>query len=193
MPPMRSSEPGFPTLLRSIVGQQVSVQAARSIWTKLTTLIDPLTPATLLAAGETTLRAAGFSSQKIRYGLALANDVAEGTVDLDALDTLDDEAAIATLVRAKGVGRWTAEIYLMFALGRPDIMPGNDLGLIVAAQHLKRLRKRPEPKRMLKIAEPWRPWRTAAALLLWHYRHNMPDWSTPPAAATNARRQKQAA
>ena len=81
------------------------------------------------------------------------------------------------LCQAKGIGPWTAEIYLMFAHGRPDIMPGLDLGLVIAAQHLKKLRKRPDAKRLLKIAEAWRPWRSAAALLLWHYRRNMPDWS----------------
>ncbi|HEY4169647.1 MAG TPA: DNA-3-methyladenine glycosylase 2 family protein, partial [Reyranella sp.] len=90
---------------------------------------------------------------------------------------LDDTAAIAMLTQAKGIGPWTAEIYLMFAHGRPDIMPGLDLGLVIAAQHLKGLRNRPDAKRLLKIAEAWRPWRSAAALLLWHYRRNMPDWS----------------
>jgi DNA-3-methyladenine glycosylase II len=128
VPELREMPTGFGGLMRSIVGQQVSVHAARSI-------------------------------------------------DFEALHTLEDEAAIAMLCQAKGIGRWTAEIYLMFAHGRPDIMPGLDLGLVVAAQHLKRLRKRPDAKRLLKIAEPWRPWRSAAALLLWHYRRNMPDWS----------------
>ena len=87
---------------------------------------------------------------------------------------------VVALTQAKGIGPWTAEIYLMFAHGRPDIMPGLDLGLVVAAQHLKRLRKRPDAKRLLKIAEAWRPWRSAAALLLWHYRRSMPDWGAKP-------------
>ena len=177
LPPLRNAEPGFATLLRSIVGQQVSVHAARAIWERLAALIDPLTPEALLAAGEPALRQAGFSGQKIRYGLALATDIAEGRVDLVAVQQMDDEAAIAELVKAKGIGRWTAEIYLMFALGRHDIMPGADLGLMVAAQHLKRLRKRPDSQRLLRLAEPWRPWRTVAALMLWHYRRNMPDWA----------------
>ena len=90
------------------------------------------------------------------------------------------------LTQAKGIGRWTAEIYLMFAHGRPDIMPGLDLGLVIAAQHLKKMRKRPDAKRLVKIAEQWRPWRSAAALLLWHYRRNMPDWSAKaPKAEAN--------
>ena len=100
-----------------------------------------------------------------------------GRIDFAALDALDDTAAIAMLTQAKGIGPWTAEIYLMFAHARPDIMPGLDLGLVIAAQHLKKLRNRPDAKGLLKIAEQWRPWRSAAALLLWHYRRNMPDWS----------------
>ncbi len=177
VPPLRSAEPGFATLLRSIVGQQVSVHSARAIWEKLALLVDPLTPEALLAAGEPVLRQAGFSGQKIRYGLALAADVAAGRVDLGALQAMEDEIAIAELVKAKGIGRWTAEIYLMFALGRHDIMPGADVGLWVALQHLKSLPTRPDAKRLLQTAEAWRPWRSVAALTLWHYRRNMPDWA----------------
>ncbi len=177
LPALRSADPGFATLLRSIVGQQVSVHAARAIWEKLSALVDPLTPENLLAAGEPVLRQAGFSGQKIRYGLALAADIVEGRIDLDAIDQMEDEVAIAELVKLKGIGRWTAEIYLMFALGRHDIMPGADLGLWVALQHLKGFRKRPDAKRLLKVAEAWRPWRSVAALTLWHYRRNMPDWA----------------
>ena len=121
----------------------------------------------------------------MRYGRSLATDIVEGRIDFDALDDLDDAAAIAMLTQAKGIGPWTAEIYLMFAHGRPDIMPGLDLGLVVAAQHLKRLRKRPDAKRLLKIAEAWRPWRSAAALLLWHYRRSMPDWGPSPSRKTS--------
>jgi DNA-3-methyladenine glycosylase II len=134
-------------------------------------------PAAFLALSDEQLRAVGLSGAKMRYGRSLASDIAEGRIDFTNLDQLDDEAAIAMLTQAKGIGRWTAEIYLMFAHGRPDIMPGLDLGLVIAAQHLKKLRKRPDAKRLIKIAEPWRPWRSAAALLLWHYRRNMPDWS----------------
>jgi DNA-3-methyladenine glycosylase II len=177
LPPLRSAEPGFATLLRSIVGQQVSVHSARAIWDKLAVLVDPLTPENLLAAGEPVLRQAGFSGQKIRYGLALASDIVEGRVDLEALHEMEDESAIAELVKLKGIGRWTAEIYLMFALGRHDIMPGADLGLWVALQNLKGLRKRPDANKLLKVAEAWRPWRSVAALTLWHYRRNMPDWA----------------
>jgi DNA-3-methyladenine glycosylase II len=163
--------------MRSIVGQQVSVHAARSIWLRLESLLPGMEPAAFLALTDEQLRGVGLSNAKMRYGRALAADIVEGRIDFEKLAALDDAAAVAMLTQAKGIGPWTAEIYLMFAHGRPDIMPGLDLGLVIAAQHLKRLRKRPDAKRLLKIAEAWRPWRSAAALLLWHYRRNMPDWS----------------
>ncbi|MBM3650440.1 MAG: DNA-3-methyladenine glycosylase 2 family protein [Alphaproteobacteria bacterium] len=191
-PALRESPVGFSGLMRSIVGQQVSVHAARSIWLRLEAAVPSMAPADFLALGDEQLRAVGLSGAKMRYGRSLAADVVEGRIDFAVLSELDDEAAIAMLTQAKGIGRWTAEIYLMFAHGRPDIMPGLDLGLMVAAQHLKRLRKRPDAKRLVRIAEPWRPWRSAAALLLWHYRRNMPDWGTraPKAASTKERKAK---
>jgi DNA-3-methyladenine glycosylase II len=176
-PELREVPRGFGGLMRSIVGQQVSVHAARSIWLRLEALLPSMEPAAFLALGDEQLRAVGLSGAKMKYGRSLASDIVAGRIDFDALHELDDTAAIAMLTQAKGIGPWTAEIYLMFAHGRPDIMPGLDLGLVVAAQHLKKLRKRPDAKRLLKIAEAWRPWRSAAALLLWHYRRNMPDWS----------------
>ena len=176
-PQLREVPTGFSGLMRSIVGQQVSVHAARSIWLRLEAAVPSMEPANFLALSDEQLRAVGLSNAKMRYGRSLAGDIVEGRIDFSRLGELDDEAAIAMLTQAKGIGRWTAEIYLMFAHGRPDIMPGLDLGLVIAAQHLKRLRKRPDAKRLIKIAEPWRPWRSAAALLLWHYRRNMPDWS----------------
>ncbi|MFZ5782147.1 MAG: DNA-3-methyladenine glycosylase family protein [Pseudomonadota bacterium] len=176
-PELRIVPSGFGGLMRSIVGQQVSVHAARSIWLRLEAAVPSMEPADFLAQSDEQLRAVGLSAAKMRYGRSLASDIVEGRIDFSTLDALDDETAIAMLCQAKGIGRWTAEIYLMFAHGRPDIMPGLDLGLVVAAQHLKRLRKRPDAKRLVRIAEQWRPWRSAAALLLWHYRRNMPDWS----------------
>jgi DNA-3-methyladenine glycosylase II len=176
-PELREVPSGFGGLMRSIVGQQVSVHAARSIWLRLEAAVPSMEPADFLALGDEQLRAVGLSAAKMKYGRSLATDIVEGRIDFAALAELEDEAAIAMLTQAKGIGRWTAEIYLMFAHGRPDIMPGLDLGLVVAAQHLKKLRKRPDAKRLIKMAEAWRPWRSAAALLLWHYRRNMPDWS----------------
>ena len=176
-PELRVVPQGFGGLMRSIVGQQVSVHAARSIWLRLEALLPAMDPADFLKLTDEQLRAVGLSNAKMRYGRSLASDIVEGRIDFAALAELDDMAAVAMLTQAKGIGPWTAEIYLMFAHGRADIMPGLDLGLVIAAQHLKKLRKRPDAKRLLKIAEAWRPWRSAAALLLWHYRRNMPDWS----------------
>ena len=176
-PELRVVPSGFGGLMRSIVGQQVSVHAARAIWLRLEALIPTGDPADFLKLTDEQLRAVGLSNSKMKYGRSLASDIVEGRIDFAKLAELDDMAAIAMLTQAKGIGPWTAEIYLMFAHGRPDIMPGLDLGLVIAAQHLKKLRKRPDAKRLVKIAEPWRPWRSAAALLLWHYRRNMPDWS----------------
>ena len=179
-PERREMPVGFGGLMRSIVGQQVSVHAARSIWLRLEAAVPSMTPADFLAQSDEALRAVGLSGAKVRYGRSLATDIVEGRIDFDALHDLDDAAAIKMLTQAKGIGPWTAEIYLMFALGRPDIMPGLDLGRVVAAQHLKKLRTRPSPERLLKLAEAWRPWRSAAALLLWHYRRSMPDWGAKP-------------
>jgi DNA-3-methyladenine glycosylase II len=176
-PELRIVPQGFGGLMRSIVGQQVSVHAARSIWLRLEAAVPSMEPDEFLALTDAELRAVGLSNAKVKYGRSLASDIAAGRIDFAALETLDDAEAVAMLTQAKGIGPWTAEIYLMFAHGRADIMPGLDLGLVIAAQHLKRLRKRPDAKRLLKIAEAWRPWRSAAALLLWHYRRNMPDWS----------------
>ncbi len=182
--PVRREMPtGFGGLMRSIVGQQVSVHAAQSIWLRLEAAVQPMEPAVFLRATDEELRAVGLSGAKAKYGRSLATDIVEGRIDFDTLHALDDTAAVKMLTQAKGIGPWTAEIYLMFAHGRPDIMPGLDLGLVVAAQHLKRLRKRPSPERLLKIAELWRPWRSAAALLLWHYRRSMPDWGPKPLKA----------
>ena len=179
--PVRREMPtGFGGLMRSIVGQQVSVHAARAIWLRLEAAVQPMEPAIFLQQTDEGLRAVGLSGAKVKYGRSLATDIVEGRIDFDNLHALDDSAAVKMLTQAKGIGPWTAEIYLMFAHGRPDIMPGLDLGLVVAAQHLKKLRTRPTLERLLKIAELWRPWRSAAALLLWHYRRSMPDWGPKP-------------
>lgn len=189
-PPLRSAEAGFATLLRSIIGQQVSIHAARAIWQRLSLLADPLTPEAFLALDETQLRGAGFSGQKIRYGQSLAAAIAGGHLDLAAIHQMADEEAIVELVKGKGIGRWTAEIYLMFALGRADILPAADLGLITALQSLKGLNERPTPRQMLELAEPWRPWRSVASLILWHYRHNMPDMAGAAMGRVLAGREK---
>jgi DNA-3-methyladenine glycosylase II len=174
LPPRRERPPGFPTILRIILGQQVSTSAANAMWTKMTAVINPLTPEALLQYQPDALRPFGLSRQKSAYALGLAGDLVAGRVDLARVEALEDEAAIAELIKIKGIGRWSAEIYLLFALGRQDIWPSGDLALQVALQRLKGLRKRPDPKRMIKLAEVWRPHRGAAAHFLWHYYANAP-------------------
>jgi DNA-3-methyladenine glycosylase II len=185
-PPLRRIDEGFDSLLRAIVGQQVSVQAAASIWGKLVQTCGTVTPQRILELDDAALRGAGLSGAKMRYARGLALDALDGRIDFPGLVGLDDATVVTTLTQAKGIGRWTAEMYMMFALGRPDVLPVGDLGIVVAAQHLKRLRKRPEPKRLLKLSEPWSPWRTVAALFLWHYRRTMPDWSEAKPATPRA-------
>ena len=172
LPPERLHPPGFASLLHIIMGQQVSAHAARAIVARLEAAARPLTPERFLALDEPALRGVGLSRQKIRYGRILAEEVLSGALDLDALDGMADAEAIAALVRVKGVGRWTAEVYLLFALARPDVWPADDLAVQVGAQRLKRLPERPTRKQMEALAEPWRPHRSAAARFLWHlYRH----------------------
>jgi DNA-3-methyladenine glycosylase II len=177
LPPERSRAPGFAGLLTIMAAQQVSAQAARAIVGRLLAAADPLTPEAFLALDDAALKTVGFSRQKTRYGRALAEDLAAGRLDLDAVARLDDEAAIEELIGVKGVGRWTAEIYLLFALRRPDVWPVDDLAVCAGVQRLKRLAERPSRARMLEIGAPWRPHRSAAARFLWHFYHHpgVPD------------------
>jgi DNA-3-methyladenine glycosylase II len=179
-PPLRRRPAGFATLLRIIIAQQVSTASARAISSRLDKAARPLTPETFLALDDHALGAIGFSRQKVGYGRGLAIEVSEGRLALDQLARLDDEAAITELTAVKGIGRWTAEIYLMFALGRRDVWPAADLGLAQAAQHLKGMKERPDPKKMMELGEAWRPWRSVASLLLWHYLHEVPADSKGP-------------
>lgn len=168
-PPFRRIEPGYAALLRILIGQQVSTQSAAAIWRKLTEAVGPSpTAGAMLIQSEESLRGFGFSRQKIAYGLGLAREIDEGRLDLDGLDALDDEDAIRALVRVKGIGHWTAEVYLLFALGRRDILPSADLALAIACQRMKGLDARPDPRRLAALADAWKPWRGAVAHLLWH-------------------------
>jgi len=167
--PDRSRPAGFPALLKIVCQQQLSVASAAAIWNRMEAAIQPLTPARLLSFDDAGLRALGMSGPKIRYSRHLAETLAGGGLDLETLATMEDAAALAALVQIKGIGRWTAEIYLMFALGRPDVWPADDLALQVAVQYLKGLKARPSQKQMDRLAEPWRPHRTVAARILWAY------------------------
>lgn len=168
IPEPRRSEPGAHTLLRTIVGQQVSVAAARSMWAKLEAAFgSPPDLALLLAATDEDLRAAGMSRQKAGYIRSLAELVISGELDLENLPA-DDEEAIALLTRIKGIGRWSAEIYLLFAEGRPDVFPAGDLAVLIELGKLMGLQSKPQEKQLRELAEAWRPHRGAAAILAWH-------------------------
>lgn len=168
-PASRSRAPGFSSLLRIIVNQQLSVHAARAIWDRLEKGLGRVTPKAVLGASEDNLRAFGLSRGKVRYARALGEAVAAGKLDLDGLHSLDDDAVCGELTKITGVGRWTADIYMMFALGRRDVWPAGDLALAEATGRLLRLPARPGPKEMDVIGINWRPWRTAAAVMLWHF------------------------
>jgi DNA-3-methyladenine glycosylase II len=171
-PEPRIRERGYATLMRTIVGQQVSVAAAASMWGKLEAFLGPeLPPEKLLGADFDTLRACGLSRQKQGYLRSLCELVNAGELDLDALPA-DDEVAIAELVRIKGIGRWSAEIYLLFAEGRGDIWPAGDLAVQAGLHKLLALEERPSEKLTRELAESWRPHRGAAAIFTWHCYNN---------------------
>jgi DNA-3-methyladenine glycosylase II len=160
---------GYATLLRTIIGQQVSVKAADSVWRKLEAAVpDPSDPHAIIAASDETLRACGFSRQKSSYAKSLADEVTSGRLDLAALP-LDDEEAIAALTRVKGIGRWSAEIYLLFAEGRADIWPAGDLAVQIEVGRILGHDARPSEKLTRDLAEAWRPHRGAAAIFTWHH------------------------
>lgn len=167
-PEPRIREPGYATLLRTIVGQQVSVAAATSIWNKLEAGFGEGCPAEVMAAAEyDALRACGLSAQKQGYAKSLAQLVVDGELAFDALPA-DDEDAIALLTKVKGIGRWSAEIYLLFAEGRPDVWPAGDLAVQEAVGRIMQFEARPSEKAIREIAEAWRPHRGAAAIFSWH-------------------------
>ena len=168
-PASQQREPGYETLLRTIVGQQVSVAAAASVWAKLEAALGAgCAPDVLLASDFDALRACGLSRQKQGYARSLAELVVSGAIDLHALPE-DDEEAIASLVQIKGIGRWSAEIYLLFAEGRRDIWPAGDLAVQIAIGRILGLPERPSEKAIRALAEDWRPHRSAMAIMAWHH------------------------
>ena len=171
-PEPRLSEPGVSSMMRTIVGQQVSVAAARSMWVKLEAKYgSPPNLDALLAASNEELRSVGQSRQKAGYLRSLAGLILSGELDLANLPA-DDEEAIALLTRIKGIGRWSAEIYLLFAEGRSDVWPAGDLAVQVEVGRLLGLSERPSENRLRELAEAWRPYRGAAAVLAWHSYNN---------------------
>jgi DNA-3-methyladenine glycosylase II len=168
-PPLWAREPGFPTLVLMILEQQVSLASARAAYDRLAAAVGEITPASVLQLDDATLRIVGFSRQKTAYTRHLAIAIEEGRFDPHALAALDDDDVRKSLIALKGIGPWTAEVYLLMALGRPDAWPHYDLGLLVAAQEIKALPQRPTPQELEMLAEPWRPYRAVAARILWHH------------------------
>jgi DNA-3-methyladenine glycosylase II len=168
-PPLWAREPGFPTLVYIILEQQVSLASARAAFTRLQEALGAITPESFLRFDDAELKRIGFSHQKAGYCRGLALSVLKREIDLEQISQTDDESARAALLNIKGIGPWTADIYLLMALLRPDIWPAGDLALAVAYQKLKGLSVRPTTEELNELATPWRPWRAVAARLLWHY------------------------
>ncbi len=168
-PPRRSSAASFMTLIDIIIAQQVSKQAAATISRRLRKAMAGRAAQDFLGLDDSALKSIGFSRAKMAYGRDLSQAMAEGRLSIPQLRRMADEEAINRLSEVKGIGRWSAEVFLLFALKRPDIMPAQDLALIVGAQRLKRLKRRPTPAELRELAQPWRPFRSYAARVLWHY------------------------
>lgn len=168
-PPLRRRPGGFEGLTRIIVGQQLSVHAADAIWQRLERRVRPLDQAKVSRTRDATLRTCGLSAAKVRTLRAIAAALREGHLDFDAVHSAGAKEAMEMLCAVKGVGPWTAEIYLLFCHGHPDIWPGGDLALQAALQHALDLDERPSAKETIAMAERWAPWRGVAARLLWAY------------------------
>ncbi|HEX5071004.1 MAG TPA: DNA-3-methyladenine glycosylase [Vicinamibacterales bacterium] len=169
LPDSRTDEP-FAALVRVIMGQQLSGKAAETIYRRVVALAggsEAMTPATIRGLAAAHLRAAGVSRPKISYLYDLADRVADGGLDLHALDGHPDEEVITRITAVKGLGRWSAEMFLMFRLNRPDIFPVTDLGIVKGMQRLFEMKRRPAERTMLRLAEPWRPYRSIAAWYVW--------------------------
>ncbi len=174
-PPMWARQPGFATLLNIILEQQVSLASARAAYGRLAALIPAVTPEHFLTLDDVRLREVGFSRQKAGYGRFLASALIDGTFDLAAMAELSDERARQELIELKGIGSWTADTYLLMALGRRDVWPAGDIALQTAMQDIKSLPARPSQTEMIELAEGWRPWRAVAARILWfHYLGGRP-------------------
>ena len=167
-PPLWVREPGFPSLVYIILEQQVSLASARAAYQRLLAATRQLTPARFLRLSDAELKEIGFSRQKTLYTRLLAEALDRGHFDLRHLHDLHDDSARKMLIALKGIGNWTADIYLLSALRRPDIWPVGDLALATAVQEVKRLRIRPSPEKLERVSAPWRPYRAVAARLFWH-------------------------
>jgi DNA-3-methyladenine glycosylase II len=168
-PPIWEREPGFSTLVHIILEQQISLASAEAAFNRLLIAVDPLTPEGFLELSERKLREIGFSRQKSAYCRGLAKAVVDGSLDLHNLSRLDSRDAAEELMRLKGIGPWTANIYMLMAEGHPDIWPRGDLALAVAVQHAKGWSRKPTDDELAELSDEWRPWRSVAARILWHF------------------------
>jgi DNA-3-methyladenine glycosylase II len=171
-PTFWTRKPGFASLIHIVLEQQVSLASARASFNRFLGAVSPLTPDRFLELDDARLKSCGFSRQKAAYGRNLAKAIVDGHLNLSALDTMADKIAQSELVKVKGIGPWTANIYLLTVLRRPDIWPREDLALAIAVQKLKRLKARPTPQELENLSMIWKPWRAVAARLLWHYYLN---------------------
>jgi DNA-3-methyladenine glycosylase II len=182
-PPLWPREPGFATLVHIILEQQVSLASARAAFDRLRATTGPITPISFLTLSDAALLKIGFSRQKTSYCRYLANALVRKEIDLETLAMNPDDSAVRSeLMKLKGIGAWTADIYLLMALRRPDVWPVGDLALAVALREVKRLERRPGPNEMEQIAAAWRPHRAVAARLLWHHYLSTPRRRTAHAS-----------
>ena len=168
-PPLWARDPGFATLVRIILEQQVSLASADAMYARLSEKIEPLAPAAILAAGGSCLRALGVTRQKAGYFINLSKAIENGELELEQLEKDDDEVVIRKLTHIKGIGPWTAKVYLLMALRRPDVWPLGDIALASAFARLKGWQNRPMQAELSEIAKAWRPHRATAARMLWHF------------------------
>jgi len=178
-PPLWAREPGFHTLIHIILEQQVSLASAKAAYDRLVAATGRLAPERFLTLSDTELKTVGFSRQKAAYGRMLAEAILDGRLDLERLAALDDSEAKSQLTAIKGIGSWTADIYLLMVLRRPDTWPSGDLALAAAARRVKHMRTQPTPKKLDRVGNIWRPWRAVAARILWHYYLSSPRQQAP--------------
>lgn len=178
-PPLWAREPGFHTLIHIILEQQVSLASAKAAYGRLIAATGRLVPERFLELNDADLKTIGFSRQKAAYGRGLADAMLDGRIDLARLETLDDDQVKVELTAIKGIGPWTADIYLLMVLRRPDTWPSGDLALASAVQRVKRMRKAPTPMKLEHIGKAWQPWRAVAARILWHYYLSNPRQQAP--------------
>jgi len=168
-PPLWAREPGFATLVQIILEQQVSLASAASIYKRITENVTPFGPDRVIELGEPHLKSLGLTRQKTAYCIHLAESINSNSLNLRGLAKMNDEDAKAALMQVKGIGSWSADIYLLMVLRRPDIWPASDLALATAATKLKKLKQRPTSDQLFGIADRWRPFRSVAARMLWQY------------------------